>query len=91
MLLSQGMTFVGLMLITVLAAAPATAAIHESESGSFTAETVLTGMRQPVAMVFLPDGRGLIAERRTAKIQLVDLNRGSAVTVWGRSRCCLRK
>lgn len=83
MLLSQGMTFVGLMLITVLAAAPATAAIHESESGSFTAETVLTGMRQPVAMVFLPDGRGLIAERRTAKIQLVDLNRGSAVTVGG--------
>jgi len=48
------------------------AGIYESQGVRFRAEVIATGLKQPVAMVFLPDGRALIAERRAAQIDLFD-------------------
>jgi glucose/arabinose dehydrogenase len=39
----------------------------------YQVEVLATGLQQPSAMVFLPDGRALSVERRSAKIDLVDL------------------
>jgi glucose/arabinose dehydrogenase len=43
----------------------------------YQVEVLATGLQQPSAMVFLPDGRALLVERRSAKIDLVDLKSGS--------------
>jgi len=40
----------------------------------YQVEVLATGLQQPSAMVFLPDGRALLVERRSAKIDLVDVN-----------------
>ncbi|HEU4523339.1 MAG TPA: PQQ-dependent sugar dehydrogenase [Thermoanaerobaculia bacterium] len=57
--------------------------VAESDPRGFVADVLMTGMRQPAAMVFLPDRRAIIIERRTALIHLIDLTTGRATPVAG--------
>jgi aldose sugar dehydrogenase len=43
----------------------------------FQVEQLASGLEQPSAMVFLPDGRALLVERRSARIDLLDLKSGA--------------
>jgi len=52
-------------------------------SVSFQVDVLANGLQQPSAMVFLPDGRALLVERRSAKIDLVDVKSGSLTAVDG--------
>ena len=42
----------------------------------FRLDTLATGLQQPTALVFLPDGRGLLAERQSGSVSLLDVQRG---------------
>ena len=59
------------MRIFLAAAALALAAQAQGPS-RVAAEVVATGLQAPTALVFLPDGRGLLAERRSATVSLYD-------------------
>jgi glucose/arabinose dehydrogenase len=50
---------------------------YRAQQVRFRTEVVATGMRLPVAMTFLPDGRALVVEREGAKIHIYDPKRGS--------------
>ena len=39
--------------------------VFEAQGVRYRTEVVATGLLQPSAMVFLPDGRGLLVERRS--------------------------
>ncbi|MCI0355740.1 MAG: hypothetical protein L0099_11980, partial [Acidobacteria bacterium] len=43
-------------------------ATFESESAHYRVEVVAKGLEQPSAMIFLPDGRALVAERRSGRV-----------------------
>jgi glucose/arabinose dehydrogenase len=58
-------------------------AIFESERVRFQAEVVMTDLKAPTAMVFLPDGRALVLERRSANVNLLDLTTGSSKRLSG--------
>ena len=45
----------------------------ETEHGPIRVETLVTGLTQPVALAFLPDGRMIIAERSTGRISLLEI------------------
>jgi aldose sugar dehydrogenase len=47
--------------------------VFNAQSVRYRVEVLATGLQQPSAMVFLPDGRALVVERRSAKIDLVEL------------------
>src|ERR1700722_3744022 len=47
--------------------------VFNAQSVRYQVEVLATGLQQPSAMVFLPDGRALLVERRSAKIDLVEL------------------
>ena len=49
----------------------ATAAAAATVPTDFVSETVATGLDQPVALEFLPDGRLLVCEQRTGNLRLV--------------------
>jgi glucose/arabinose dehydrogenase len=51
--------------------------IFSAQSVRYQTEVLATGLHQPSAMVFLPDGRALVVERRSAKIDLLDVKSGS--------------
>ena len=74
---------VALLILFHPVAATAQPRRYETERHAFIADIVMTGMQQPVAMAFLPDGRALIAERRSARIHLFDPRSDSAVPVTG--------
>ncbi len=74
---------VGITMIATVSAAQATPGVFEGQSVKFQAEVIVTGMKQPVAMVFLPDGRALVAERRAAQIDLLDLKSGKLTPLEG--------
>src|SRR5713101_9966617 len=57
--------------------------VFESQSVRYQVEVLATGLHQPSAMVFLPDGRALVVERRSAKIDLLDVKTGSLTTLDG--------
>jgi len=64
-----------LLIAGATAAAVEPPATFESESHPFRVEVLLTGLQQPWDMVFLPDGRALLTERRGGTIGLVDVER----------------
>lgn len=51
--------------------------------GPIAAERVLSGLSQPVAIEFLPDGRALVLQRDLGRISLADFAARSAVDVRG--------
>lgn len=57
----------------------------------YQAEVLATGLQQPSAMVFLPDGRALLVERRSAKIDLVDVKSGSLTPLDGGFKALIGK
>jgi glucose/arabinose dehydrogenase len=56
--------------------------VFESERLRFRTEVVATGLKQPSAMVFLPDGRALIVERQKG-IDLFDVKSGRLTPLEG--------
>ncbi|HVH70474.1 MAG TPA: PQQ-dependent sugar dehydrogenase [Candidatus Dormibacteraeota bacterium] len=56
--------------------------VFDSERLRFQAEIVVTGLKQPSAMAFLPDGRALIVERQKG-IDLLDLKSGKLIALEG--------
>ena len=48
----------------------------ESEETNFRIETVASGLQIPWAMAFLPDGRAVVSERTSGRINLLDIQTG---------------
>jgi glucose/arabinose dehydrogenase len=51
--------------------------VFRAQGVRYRAEVVATGLGQPSAMVFLPDGRALLIERSTAQVDLLDVKLGA--------------
>ena len=54
-----------------------------ADSVRYQVDVLAKGLQQPSALVFLPDGRGLLVERRSAKIDLFDPKSGSLTPLDG--------
>jgi glucose/arabinose dehydrogenase len=57
--------------------------VFNAQGVRYQSEIVATGLKQPSAMVFLPDGRALVVERGSAKLDLLDVNSGSLTALEG--------
>ena len=53
----------------------------ESEHGAFVAESVASGLSQPTAMEFLPDGRAFVLQRNLGEISIFDFRSGERVDI----------
>jgi glucose/arabinose dehydrogenase len=60
-----------------------TTVLAASSTVPFRDEVLLTGLRQPWEMVFLPDGRALLSERAGGTLNLVDVRARTAVPLDG--------
>jgi aldose sugar dehydrogenase len=58
-------------------------AMFDAQGGQVRVEPVLSGLEQPSAMAFLPDGRALLVERRGLHVDLVDLRAGTKAPLAG--------
>jgi len=58
----------------------------QSLDGPLVAERVLTGISQPSAIEFLPDGRALVAQRDRGLLTLADFNAGTSSDIEGLPR-----
>jgi len=56
--------------------------VFESQGVRFQTEVVATGLKQPSAMVFLPDGRALLVERQKS-VDLLDVKSGTMTPLEG--------
>jgi aldose sugar dehydrogenase len=73
-----------LFVLTVLAGTSLQAqTVYMAQSVRYQTEVLATGLQQPSAMIFLPDGRALVVERRSAKINLLDMKSGSMTALDG--------
>jgi glucose/arabinose dehydrogenase len=61
---TTSLTAVCLAAVVLLAITASALQTYQSELHRFQAETVATGLKQPTAMTFLPDGTALIVERQ---------------------------
>lgn len=57
--------------------------VFNADSVRFQVDVVAMGLQQPSAMVFLPDGRALVVERRSAKVDLLDVKSGALTALEG--------
>jgi len=53
----------------------------ESEHGAFVAESVASGLSQPAAIEFLPDGRAFVLQRDLGEISLIDFGSGEQISI----------
>ena len=53
----------------------------ESEHGAFIAESVASGLSQPTAIEFLPDGRAFVLQRDLGEINLIDFRSGEQTSI----------
>jgi glucose/arabinose dehydrogenase len=53
------------------------------EHGPFIAERVASGLSQPAAIEFLPDGKALVMQRNLGKMTLLDFNSGEQTDIKG--------
>jgi glucose/arabinose dehydrogenase len=67
------------VVLGLLAAAGAAAA----QDVPFRVDTLASGLEKPSALVFLPDGRGLLADRGAGTISLLDVARGGLLPLEG--------
>lgn len=73
-----------LLLLTVLGCINFQAqTVFTSQSVRYRVDVIATGLQQPSAMVFLSDAHALVVERRSAKIDLLDVKSGSLVPLDG--------
>ena len=54
----------------------------ESQQARIQADVVATGLKQPSALAFLPDGRGILVERQQG-VDLIDLKSGALTALTG--------
>ncbi|HEV7703287.1 MAG TPA: PQQ-dependent sugar dehydrogenase [Gemmatimonadaceae bacterium] len=54
---------------------------YQTPDARFRAEIVATGLRVPVSLAFLPDGRAIVAERPAGKLDFVDLRTGTTTPI----------
>src|SRR5260370_5887990 len=62
--------------------------VFESQLLRFRTEVVATGLKQPSALIFLPDGRRLLVERQKG-IDLLDVKSGTVTTLDGRPQALI--
>ena len=58
-------------------------AVFNAQGVRYRVDTVATGLQQPSAMIFLSDVRALVVERRSAKIDILDVKSGSITALDG--------
>jgi len=68
--------------VSLLVQSGAAQQVFESQRLRFRAEVVATGLKQPSAMVFLPDGRALLVERQKG-VELLDVKSGTLTLLEG--------
>lgn len=68
--------------VCLLAATVSAQQVFESQLLKFQTNVVLTGLKQPSALVFLPDGRALLVERQTG-VDLLDVKSGKLTLLEG--------
>jgi glucose/arabinose dehydrogenase len=73
---------VSLSLVSLLVPIGLAQQVFESQRLRFRTDVVATGLKQPSAMIFLPDGRALLVERQKG-IDLLDLKSGSITPLEG--------
>jgi glucose/arabinose dehydrogenase len=56
---------------------------YRTPDASFRAEIVVSGLKVPVSLAFLADGRALVAERPVGKLDFVDLRSGAITPIDG--------
>ncbi|HMI57214.1 MAG TPA: PQQ-dependent sugar dehydrogenase [Gemmatimonadaceae bacterium] len=56
---------------------------YRTPDASFRAEIVASGLKVPVSLAFLSDGRALVAERPVGKLDFVDLRSGAITPIDG--------
>ena len=68
--------------VSLLTRSASTQQVFESQRVRFRTEVVATGLKQPSAMVFLPDGRALLVERQKG-VDLLDVKSGIVTPLEG--------
>ncbi len=68
--------------VSLLTRSASTQQVFESQRVRFRTEVVATGLKQPSAMVFLPDGRALLVERQKG-VDLLDVKSGTVTPLEG--------
>ena len=63
--------FAPLTVLVLFGARPAAAATPVVVPGNFTNDVIKTGLDQPESFAFLPDGRILLTEQKTAKVRML--------------------
>ena len=58
-------------------------AVSFAQDVPFRVDTLASGLQKPSALVFLPDGRGLLADRGAGTISLLDVARGGLLPLEG--------
>jgi aldose sugar dehydrogenase len=76
------LTLVCLCLVALLPRSASAQQVFDSQRLRFQTEVVATGLKQPSAMVFLPDGRALLVERQKG-IDLLDIKSGALTPLEG--------
>lgn len=74
--------WISICLVSLWALGATAQQVFESQLLRFRTEVVTTGLKQPSALVFLPDGRGLLVERQKG-IDLLDVKSGTVTPLEG--------
>ena len=74
-------TSAALLPLLLLALAPALPAAQAPTGVRFEADVLATQLQAPTALAFLPDGRAVLAERRAARLSVLDPRTGSLTAI----------
>ena len=81
MYFSRFILFLALVMPALAAAQEATLHRFESEHGALIAESVASGLSQPTAIEFLPDGLAFVLQRDLGEITRIDFRSGEKVNI----------
>src|SRR5271169_2898135 len=79
---TQRLLAVTVITLSLLGQATRAQQVFDSQRLRFRTEVVTTGLKQPSAMIFLPDNRALVVERQNG-VDLLDLKSGTLTPVDG--------